>query len=196
MKTRREIKAIVKKGFSDNYWKRVGVFFILSMILTCGISFVLIGPIVAGISVFSVKSYRGEDVSFNIEFTARKIGGGLWKGLFEFLWLLLFIIPGIIKGYSYALTYYILGMCPDVKARDALKLSMRIMKGHKWELFVFQLSYIGWFLLSLFTIGLVDVFYASPYYEVALGGFYDELVNNALETGVVTQDELDDKVAA
>lgn len=102
------------------------------------------GPITVGLNYFFVKNVRGErdELSVTTPFSEafrnypRKLGGSLWMGLFVFLWSLLFIIPGFIKAISYAMTQYILADCPDVKATDALKLSMRMMKGHKWEFFV------------------------------------------------------------
>ena len=102
------------------------------------------GPITVGLNYFFVKNVRGErdELSVTTPFSEafrnypRKLGGSLWMGLFVFLWSLLFIIPGFIKAISYAMTQSILADCPDVKATDALKLSMRMMKGHKWEFFV------------------------------------------------------------
>ena len=195
MKSRADIKAVAKQRLSNEYWPLVGTFFIVSLLtVAIGASIFFVGPLYAGMAAYSAKKYRGENEPFKLEITGRQIGGGAWQTLFTLLWSMLFVIPGIIKGYSYALNFYILGMYKNVKAKSALKLSMRIMKGHKWELFVFQLSYIGWFLLTLITFGLVEIFYVSPYYEIAVNGYYDELVKNALATGVVSQDELDGKV--
>ena len=133
------------------------------------------GPITVGLNYFFVKNVRGE----------------LWMGLFVFLWSLLFIIPGIIKGISYAMTQYILADCPNVKAKDALKLSMRMMDGHKWEYFVFGLSFIGWILLSVITLGLAAAFYTEPYMHSSTAQYYLEVRNEALRTGAVTQGQLD-----
>ncbi|MET1249710.1 DUF975 family protein [Sporolactobacillus sp. STCC-11] len=65
------------------------------------------------------------------------------------LWILLFIIPGIIKSFSYSQTYFILKDHPDYSASKAIKESKRLMKGHKWKLFLLGLSFIGWWLLSI-----------------------------------------------
>lgn len=157
------------------------------------------GPITVGLNSFFVKNVRGErdELSVTTPFSEafrnypRKLGGSLWMGLFVFLWSLLFIIPGIIKGFSYAMTQYILADCPDVKATDALKLSMRMMKGHKWEYFVLGLSFIGWGLLSVLTLGLVGAFYAGPYMRSSFAQYYLEVRNEALRTGAITQGQLD-----
>lgn len=107
------------------------------------------------------------------------------------LCILLFCIPGIIKAYSYAMTPYILADCPNVKAKDALKLSMRIMNGHKGELFVLQLSFLGWMLLSCFTFGLLDLFYVTPYMYNTFATYYLEVREEALRTGVITMGQLE-----
>jgi len=93
---------------------------------------------------------------------------------------LLALIPAIIKGISYAMTPFILADQPDVSARKALKLSMRLMRGHKRRLFVLGLSFIGWFLLSALTLGILYVVYVGPYYYTTLAGFYEELRVKAL----------------
>ncbi len=100
-------------------------------------------------------------------------------------------LPVIFKSYSYAMTTYILADCTGVRAQDALKLSMRIMDGHKWELFVFQLSFIGWSLLSALTCGILSIFYVNPYYRNAEATYYLEVREQALRTGVITMGQLE-----
>ena len=100
------------------------------------------------------------------------------------------MIPGIIKAISYALTPYILADCKNVRATDALKLSMRMMEGHKWEYFVLGLSFIGWMLLTSLTGGLLYVFYVGPYMNNTFAGYYAERKAAALAEGTVTQAQL------
>lgn len=85
------------------------------------------------------------------------------QNLFVFLWSLLFVIPGIVKFYAYRMVPYILSEKPDLNWRDALSYSEEMMNGHKWECFVYDLSFIGWYLLSAVTIGLAGIFYVDPY---------------------------------
>ena len=203
MKTRQEIKELAKTAFLNNYWIAVGVNVVVMLLvsavsgMTMGIgALILMPPLLIGLNMFSLKLYRGQkgdfDTVFNDGFSnfGHKLGGYLWMELFTFLWSLLFVIPGIIKAYSYAMTPYILGDQPEVKAQDALKLSMRMMDGHKWELFVFGLSFIGWALLSALTAGLLNVFYVQPYLQNSLAGYYEELKKHSLESGVLTEAEL------
>lgn len=110
----------------------------------------------------------------------------LLKKLFVFLWSLLLIIPGIIMTYAYEMTPYILNDHPELGAMDAIRRSKEMMKGHKWELFVFDLSFLGWFLLSIITFGLADIFYVHPYYSSSHAAFYENLKAQAGEPTPVT----------
>ena len=68
---------------------------------------------------------------------------------------------------------------------------MRIMKGHKWQLFVFYLSYIGWGILCILTLGLLALFYVSPYMNSSLAVYYLEVREEALRTGAITMGQLE-----
>lgn len=125
----------------------------------------------------------------------RKVGGMLWRNLLVFLWSLLFFFPGVIMALSYALTPFILYDCPNVLAMDACRLSAKMMRGHRMELLIAHLSFLGWDLLSVMTLGLLDMLYVKPYKQLTFAGIYEELKNLALDGGVVTQDELDGKTA-
>ncbi|MBO4536258.1 MAG: DUF975 family protein [Bacteroidales bacterium] len=94
--------------------------------------------------------------------------------LFVFLWSLLLVIPGIIKALAYAMTPYILVENPEIPAYDAIKLSEKMMMGHKWELFVLYLSFIGWFLLACLTFG-IGFLWLTPYIEMSVCEFYEDL---------------------
>lgn len=93
------------------------------------------------------------------------------------LWTLLLIIPGIIKGYEYAMVPYVLADNPGMSKKDAFALSKKMMTGNKWNLFVFDLSFIGWTLLSLITLDILGFFYVFPYMEAARAEVYLALKN-------------------
>lgn len=187
--------AVIQAANSGNYYDgSVSIRANSSSILTL----IIAGPLEIGLAYFFIMNVLGRtDITCTTPFTAaftnfgRKLGGYLWMCLFTFLWSLLFIIPGIIKSFSYAMTPYILADCPNVKATDALKLSMRIMSGHKWELFVFYLSYIGWGILSCLTLGLLALFYVAPYMNSSLAVYYLEVREEALRTGAITMGQLE-----
>lgn len=204
MKTRAEIKALAKVSVKQYYWLAVLSAFLFT--LGCAAlssiplaNLLLIAPINIGMNFLFINIFMQAEAMpsqiFNCAFDnyGRKLGGYLWMALHLFLW---FCIPVagivliIIKGFAYSQTCYILSDCPNVMAQDALVLSRRMMKGHKWSLFVFYLSFIGWDILSCFTFGLLQIFYIAPYKMAARAGWYLELRETALANGVVTVDEL------
>ena len=103
-----------------------------------------------------------------------KVLGMFLMTLFVALWSLLLIIPGLIKGYAYALTPFILEENPEMSAYDAIKYSEKIMMGHKWDLFILNLSFIGWFILCCFTFG-IGFLWLVPYVQLAQCEFYEDI---------------------
>ena len=107
----------------------------------------------------------------------RTVGAMFLRDLFLCLWSLLFIIPGLIKLYSYRMVPYILADDPSIGGKDAITLSRQMMNGHKWNTFVLDLSFIGWQLLSILTAGLVGLFYVRPYIAATNAELYKVLKN-------------------
>ena len=99
--------------------------------------------------------------------------------IFVTLWSLLFIVPGIIKAYSYSLAPYILAENPEMSANDAIKESKRLMNGHKMDFFVLQLSFIPWILLVCVTFGVASI-YVSPYISATYVNFYNSIKEQPL----------------
>lgn len=104
----------------------------------------------------------------------------LLQELFVFLWSLLFVIPGVIMAYAYSMAIYVANDNPELSAMDAIRKSRELMDGHKWDLFVLDLSFIGWIFLCLLTCGIGFIFLA-PYIEMAHVEFYRELTEQATE---------------
>lgn len=94
------------------------------------------------------------------------------RNLFVSLWSLLFIIPGIIKAYQYAMVEYVVSENPSIGYREALDNSRDMMKGNKWKLFVLDLSFILWDLLNALTLGILGVFWLNPYKQHTHAAFY------------------------
>ena len=90
------------------------------------------------------------------------------------LWTFVFIIPGIIKTFAYALTPFLLVDCPELTPLQCIKLSNRMMKGHKFDLFYLYLSFIGWFLLGLLTLG-IGYLWLAPYMQTSVAAFYEDV---------------------
>ena len=92
---------------------------------------------------------------------------------------------------------YLLITHPELSISECMAASKAMTDGHKWELFVFHLSFIGWYLLSVLTLGILTIFLVSPYQSTALAGYYEERKKSALEEGIITEAELNgDPVAA
>lgn len=104
----------------------------------------------------------------------RKVWGMFLMTLFTSLWSFLLIIPGLIKYYAYALTPYILIDNPELSANQAINLSVKMMKGHKFDLFFLHLSFIGWIFLSIFTFG-IGLLWLIPYMVTAQAAFYQDV---------------------
>lgn len=87
----------------------------------------------------------------------------LYRQVSIILWTCLFIVPGLIKSYEYYMVPYLLAENPDLSRKEALALSKQMMQGHKMDIFVLELSFIGWMVLSSLTLGLVGYFFVNPY---------------------------------
>lgn len=155
----------------------------LSLALTIPCLLITI-PLAWGFYIYLLRIARKETPDVSSLFDGFKDYGrifltGLLVGLYTFLWTLLFIIPGIIKGYSYAMTNYILKDEPELRYNGAIEKSMKMMNGHKMSLFLLDLSFIGWYLLCILTLGL-GLFLVYPYHYTARAHFYEELKQNEL----------------
>ena len=123
----------------------------------------------------SKPSLKDAFSGFKIKY-GRNIGTLLLAGIKLVLWSLLFVIPGIIKSYEYAIIPYILADNAEISSKEAFKKAKEMMKGNKWRLFKLNFSFIGWILLSFLTLGL-GVFFLIPYISAANAEFYVELKN-------------------
>ena len=123
----------------------------------------------------SKPSFADAFSGFKVKY-GRNIGTLLLMGIKGALWTFLFIIPGIIKIYEYAIIPYILADDAEITCKEAFKKAKAMMKGNKWRLFKLNFSFIGWTLLSVLTLGIGSIFLV-PYIEAANAEFYVELKN-------------------
>ena len=93
------------------------------------------------------------------------------------LWTLLFIVPGIVKGLAYSLTPFIVKDNPELSPNAAINLSMKMMKGHKFDLFYLYLSFIGWIFLAILTLG-IGLLWVIPYMQTSMAAFYLDVKND------------------
>ncbi len=203
MKTRIEIKEIAKETVKQNYGAALLpslIYMLLSAAagsIVPGIGALLLLPLSVGANLMYLLLWKNERPSLDIMFTSafqenygRKLGGMLLVTLYTWLWSLLLVVPGIVKHYSYAATSYILAKYPSVGAESAIDISKRVMNGHKLDLFVMELSFIGWELLGIITFGLLNIFWVTPYQSVATAGCFDEYLYDAITCGRVDPAEL------
>ena len=104
----------------------------------------------------------------------RAFGTAFMVTLYTFLWSLLLVIPGIIKALAYSMTYFISKDHPEYSIDECIEASKRMMDGHKGELFVLGLSFIGWFLLGILTL-CIGFLWLSPYFRTTIAHYYEEL---------------------
>lgn len=114
------------------------------------------------------------------------------KNLYNTLWYLT-IIGGIIKTYEYRMIPYILAENSTIKRKDAFKLSKQMMKGNKWRSFILDMSFFGWYFLSVLTFGLLSVLYVNPYNAATNAELYMVLRNNAIKEKYEYYEQLNDK---
>lgn len=174
-----------------NYVNLVVAYLIVSVIIAIS-GAVLVGPLLVtgpltvGFFVMVLKVSRGGKTEIENVFDgfrhgfANNIVAGLLVTVFTFLWTLLFYIPGIVKSYSYSMTFFILADHPDMAPTDAITLSRKMMNGNKWRLFCLDFSFIGWILLSCFTLG-IGVIFLYPYMQQARAEFYESIKDGVAE---------------
>lgn len=153
------------------------------------IIFILVLPITVGYALEVGKSrffLKGFEYDTNIRylfstFNSREYFGIVKtmfvRGLYNTLWTLLLIIPGIVKSYEYMMVPYILSEEPNLTANEAITRSRDITYGHKWDIFVLDLSFIGWNLLDLITFGIAK-FFVRPYQDATFAKLYNVLSGN------------------
>ncbi len=168
--------------FSNNWLLGVVVMLIVSAIssLTGPVALVLVGVI----SVASVAFFKGivrngnarlEDALSGIK---KDIGGtivlGLLYSIFVALWSLLFVIPGIVKAYAYSMAFYLKDEHPEWDWRKCLDESQKLTNGHKMELFILDLSFIGWYIVGSIVLGIGTLWVLS-YHETTRLNYFEDL---------------------
>lgn len=185
MFNRAQVKANAKAALKGNLGLSIVVILVIGVLIGIASATVigailLVGPLSAGLVYFFMKLYRKQTVGINDSFSgfsnfSNNMVAGILVAVYTFLWTLLFFIPGIIKQFSYSMTYFILNDHPEYTATQAITESRRMMKGHKGELFVLYLSFLGWDLLSVLTLGILEIVYVAPYKAAAVAGFYESI---------------------
>ncbi len=185
---RARARAALGSSIFSGAWLFALLFTLVVSVINSILSFTGIGTLIIygllsiGLANYFVGRVRGTVVhdDFNSVFDAAKndIGGniilGILYNIFIALWTCLFIIPGIVKSCSYAMTFYIKNDHPEMTATEAITESRRMMDGYKMKYFVLQLSFIGWYIVGALCLG-IGALWVTPYVSAASAVFYEEL---------------------
>lgn len=152
---------------------------ILSSIIAIGIAFVCIDAMRQKLT-YEKPFQKSMTVFDNVDYFLGTILIYIIETIFVFLWMILLIIPGIIKSIAYSQAFYAYRDAVDngekISYLDAITRSRKLMDGHKWEYFVMALSFIGWGLLVVVTLGIAAI-WVQPYMALSFANFYRELVD-------------------
>ncbi len=188
--TRKELKSLAKMQIEGKIGSLFLVSFVGSIIASIGAGLPLVGVVISLILSAAISLgliYIHFRIAADPSYRPRV--GDLFDGfhnfwpflkvtllasLFTFLWSLLFIIPGIIKALAYSQAPYIIAENPNMPAMEALRQSERMMAGRKMDYFVLNLSFIGWALLAIPTLGLIAI-WLEPYMQMTMINFYSDL---------------------
>lgn len=162
-----------------------------SMIVNLINAIAISGPLQFGVVFFYLSLSRNQETELSQLFIgfhewARYVIAYLRVFIITLLWTLLLIVPGIIAAYAYSQTFYILADDKSISAKDAMKKSKEMMRGHKWKLFFLGLRFIGWALLCILTIG-IGFLWLIPYIRTAEAKFYDDVKNSEPTVEVVAE---------
>ena len=166
-------------GF-NNILKAIGVTLVITLlvgvIVFIGVILLIITGIILSFMYPQVYYIMSEGLEMSMMAIEVTLVVRLLVGVIVFIGAILLIITGIILSFMYSQVYYIMAENPEMSIIDCLKESSRIMKGHKMDLFVLELSFLGWVILMGITFGIAGL-YVLPYYSATLTNFYLEIKN-------------------
>ncbi len=164
------------------------MFFIIlavMLLIVLPLEILIVNPLEVGVRRFFAKNLKGEanlrEVCFAFDHhykNAVKIM--FFRGLYVFLWSLLFLIPGIVKAYEYRMIPYLIAENPEISKEEAFAQSHALMEGNRWKAFILDLSFLGWYILSGMTFGILGMFYVNPYAAQAKAALYQKLKEQKL----------------
>lgn len=193
MINRQAIKANARYQLGDGIFSNIWLMAVLlcliySVIISVASSIVsvasllLAGPFGVALAHIYICLVRGRkeikiEELFTVGFSAqvgRNLLLGLLISIFTALWSLLFVVPGIVKSYSYRMAYYIAVDHPEYTWRQCVDESIKMTNGHKMELFILDLSFIGWYFVGSLCLG-VGTLWVMPYHMASVANYYEAL---------------------
>lgn len=171
---------------------------LLSICIFMVVKICLAYPLEVGGRKFFIRATKGEakiddlGYCYSREKFIHVILTMLLKDVYLFLWFLLFIIPGIIKSYSYRMVPYILADNPTIGYKRAIQLSNDMTEGEKMKMFILDLSFLGWYLLGM-LVCFIGVLFVHPYKDATYVELYQVLKKKVIQKGLTTYGELEFK---
>ena len=189
MPTNKELRAFAREQLKGRWGNPVlgtfiyiFLFILVSSIPIVGgiISFILTGPLFLGLMTFFLNFKRGknpkiEEIFYGFKYFGSALLLNFLIVIFILLWALLLIIPGIIACLKYSMAYFVLSDNPNIGAKEAIEKSKAPMEGKKSQLFLLWLSFIGWGLCCILTLG-IGFLWLLPYINVSMVNFYENLI--------------------
>lgn len=150
------------------------------LVVVLPLKILIFNPLEIGLKRFFYRNLREhaqvKEICFSFDHEYKNgVKIQFFRGLYTFLWTLLFIIPGIVKSYEYQMIPFILGEHPDMEMKEVFALSKSMMYGNKWKAFVLDVSFLGWYILNGLTLGILGIFYLNPYVYQTEAGLYQAL---------------------
>ena len=193
MTSNKELRARARQQLGGNIFSANWVMGLLVVLITSAISgllsftmvgpLIVWGPLVVGMNIVFVSLVRGKgkvDLMDTFKgFTqtdalANRILTGLLVNIFTMLWSLLFVIPGIVKAYSYSMATFVSADHPDWTWQQCMNASKAVMKGKKGKLFCLDISFIGWMIVGVLAFG-IGTLWVSTYMQSARANFYEDI---------------------
>ncbi len=164
-----------------------------------GIAMLFLAPLAITLAGVFYQLIKGNNLSWEDEFSyvfSKTFDKNYWskflldllKGIFMTLLMFLFIVPGVIFYYKYYFTSFILAEKPELSWKDAMNISKKMTDGHKGELFVLDLSFIGWGFLTAITFGIVGI-YVQPYVYTTKALYYENFKIRAFQLGIMSEQD-------
>jgi uncharacterized membrane protein len=154
--------------------------FLIVVVIACVMGIFLFNPLEVGCNRFFIRNLHEKAQVGNVGFAfdtyyLNNVKILFFRDLQLVLWTLLFIIPGIVKAYEYRMIPYILAENPHMSKKEVFAASKSMMMGNKWKAFVLDMSFLGWHILSVFTVGILELFYVAPYMYATNAALYEAL---------------------
>ena len=167
---------------------------ILALIITIAFVLFVTIPLNIGLTRYFILNSKGRSDINELAYPYKNnlmniITAVIKQVVFVYLWSLLFVIPGIVKSFSYYMVDFIIAENPYITSKRAFEISKKAMVGYKGKAFLLGLSFIGWILLSILTFG-IGLLFLEPYMSAASAEFYLDVKESAFERGIILDGEL------